>query len=328
MNEIGATMSARTVQRPGERGQIIVLFALALVAIVAGVGLVLDGGSTYAQRRGEQSASDLAALAAANDYLLNQNLAQATARARTVAASNGFEHGTNNVVVNVTITTTNGAAAKVDISAPHANNFASIVGMPTWTVSTTATAVAGFPDTAIGPAPVIFSIDAFGSDGVPKSQYGDPGNPYDFGDGNGDFPNSAGDISWTNFGVGNVNANEVRDIMDGSLVITKTIAFGEYIGQHNNGNMTTEYDSHLSCAAKPTIDGCYAGTDIIVPVVDENGLFQGWATFHVVSAGGGSAKHITGYFVSNFFNERLRVGNCALGSCPLNLGRPAIYLIN
>jgi hypothetical protein len=38
--------------------------------------------------------------------------------------------------------------------------------------------------------------------------------------------------------------------------------------------------------------------------------------------------HISGYLVSNFFNERLRVGNCALGSCPLNLGRPAIYLIN
>ena len=47
------------------RGQVIVIFALALVALVAAVGLVLDGGATFAQRRDQQSAADLAALAAA-----------------------------------------------------------------------------------------------------------------------------------------------------------------------------------------------------------------------------------------------------------------------
>jgi len=43
-------------------GQVIVLFALALIAIIAAVGLVLDGGSTFAQRRDQQSAADLASL--------------------------------------------------------------------------------------------------------------------------------------------------------------------------------------------------------------------------------------------------------------------------
>ena len=35
-----------------ERGQILVLFALALVAIVGMVGLVLDSGGAFAQRYG------------------------------------------------------------------------------------------------------------------------------------------------------------------------------------------------------------------------------------------------------------------------------------
>ena len=40
---------------------------------IAMVGLVLDGGSAFAQRRDQQSAADLAALAGANDYLLNHD---------------------------------------------------------------------------------------------------------------------------------------------------------------------------------------------------------------------------------------------------------------
>ena len=59
--------------RPGprerERGQILVLFALSAVAIISMVGLVLDGGGTFAQRRDEQNGSDLASLAGANAYM-------------------------------------------------------------------------------------------------------------------------------------------------------------------------------------------------------------------------------------------------------------------
>ncbi len=191
-----------TSNRERERGQIIVIFALALVAIIAMVGLVLDGGSAFAQRRDEQSAADLAALAAANDYMLNSDSTLATARARTVAAANGYTHGTDGVVVNVTMTIDNGAEAQVDISAPHHNNFASIVGMPTWPVATTAKAQAGYPDTANGAGPIIFSIDAFSNPGgQPLAAYGDKDNPYDFGETNGDIPSGPGDLAWTNYGT-------------------------------------------------------------------------------------------------------------------------------
>jgi hypothetical protein len=289
---------------------------------------VLDGGSAYAQRRTEQGAADLAALAGANDFWLNGSATQATARARTVAAANGFTHGVNNVTVNVNITTPNGAWVKVDINSPHANNFASIVGMSNWTVSTTATAEAGLPDTAEGAGPILFSVDDFAPNGQPLASYGDSNNPHDFGQGNGDFPTGPSDVSWTNWGIGNVDTDQVGDIIDGSLVVTKTLAFGEYVGQQNSGYHTALFDSGKPCDVKPSIQSCLAGTDIVVPIVDHNGMFQGWATFHVTSASGASGKDISGYFVSNFINERLSVGSCSLGSCPLYFGNYALHLVN
>ena len=63
-------------------------------------------------------------------------------------------------------------------------------------------------------------------------------------------------------------------------------------------------------------------------MVDHNGNFQGWATFHVVSADGGPAKNVTGYFVSPFVNQRLSVGNCSNGNCPRFLGSYVLKLTN
>jgi Flp pilus assembly protein TadG len=306
-------------RRPREHGQIIVLFALGLVALIAMVGLVLDGSGTYAQRRSEQNSSDLAALAGANDYLLNNNAASAIARARTVASLNGFTDGVGGTTVNVTIDTSNGANVKVDIQSPHANGFASVVGMSAWTVATTATAVTGFPDTADGAAPIIFSIHAFGTDGTPLSQYSNPAHPFAFGDGNGDVPNDATDIAWTNYGTGNVDTNEVRQIIQGNEIINKTLAFGEYIGQHNNGNHTALFSD---------VDQYLDGLDVPVPIVDDNGNFQGWATFHIVSADGGPSKTITGYFRSSFVSQRLTIDSCTAGSCPRFLGSYVLKLTN
>ncbi len=201
--------------RDREAGQIIVLFALALVGLLAMVGLVLDGGSTFAQRRDQQNAADLAALAGANDYLLNSDATMAIAAARAIARQNGYEHGVGGVTVDVTIELTQGARVKVDVLAPHPNTFTRVVGLNSWDVSTTATALTGFPDTAVGAAPFLFSIRAFGTNGQPLPQYGNPAGPFDFGQGNGDVPNNASDMAWTNYGTGNVNTNEVRQIIEG-----------------------------------------------------------------------------------------------------------------
>ncbi len=111
----------------------------------------------------------------------------------------------------------------------------------------------------------------------------------------------------------------MRDIIVGNSVINKTLGYGEYIGQHNNGNHTTLFDD---------MNDNLAGENIPVPVVDHNGRFMGWATFHVVSAVGGSDKHIKGYFVSPFVNKRLTIKACGFNGCPRYLGSPTINLVN
>lgn len=62
--------------RRHQGGQILVVLALALIAMMAMVGLVIDGGNAYAQQRGTQNASDAAAESGAvtlSQHLLSIN---------------------------------------------------------------------------------------------------------------------------------------------------------------------------------------------------------------------------------------------------------------
>jgi Flp pilus assembly protein TadG len=311
-------------EQPAENsasGQFIVIFALALIALIAAVGLVLDGGSTFAQRRTQQSAADMAALAGANDYLLNHDTALATARARSVAATNGFTHGTGNVTVNVAVTTTNGAEVTVDIQAPHQNHFAGVVGMSSWTVSTTATAQTGFPDTAVGAAPMLFSIDAFGPNGTPLAAYGNASSPFTFDHGqgqSGDAPDAPGLMSWTDYDpLSNDNTRVMHDIIVGNVVVSPTFTFGDYIGEHNNGQHAALFGDLRFPADYP------------VPIVDHTGHFQGIATFHLTGASQGGTS-VTGYFRSNFAPAMLSISSCsaAANNCPRYVGSYVLKLIN
>lgn len=318
-------MHATPRARTGERGQIIVIFALGLVALIAMVGLVLDGGSTFAQRRSQQNAADLAALAAANTYLLTNDQTQSDTAARESAAENGFDAATGAATLTTSYDLSNGAAVTVNISASHRNNFTGVVGITQWTVATTATALTGIPDGATGAAPFIFSIDAFGPDGTPDPRYSNKNNPFEFNSDNDDAPQTAGDMSWTDFGYdkpcedpGNVDASTVRSIIDQSLIINTTVGFGCYVGQHNNGEMTTMYS---------LIETNLVGKEWAVPVVDDGGNFQGWATFFVTSADGGPDKTISGYFVTPHIGMRLTVG-CPDGTCPRYLGTYVLKLVN
>ena len=290
-------MSRPVPQRRHESGQALVVFALALVAVMATLGLVIDGGSVSAERRHVQNAADLAALAGANDYLSTHSSTAVTAMAEATAAQNGYTNGTGGVTVTVSINGGTRTTVQVDISTPHQNSFAGIVGQSSWTVTATASALTGVPNTAEGAGPFLFSIDAFNSDGSPKYT-----TPTDFGETNGDIPVSSLDIAWTNYGDGNVESSVVADIINGTEVVNITIDFGTYIGQKNNGNHDTLYgdvDEYLSDVVVP------------VPVVDHAGNFMGWASFHVVSASGGSDKHVNGYFESPYFSTKLTIKECS-----------------
>ncbi len=302
-----------------EGGQILVLFTLAAVAVIAMTGLVLDGGSTFAQRRDQQNAADAAALAAANTYLVTTSEIEATAAAMSTAAANGYTDGVEGTSISVAYDYSNGVMVTVGLRALHRNAFTPAVGIDAWTVSTTSTAQAGFPDMAYAATPFMGSIHVFGTDGDPLPQYSDPDHPFAFNDSNGDVPQNVNDIAWTNYGTGNLDTSMVVDMIRGTQVVNVTLDYGDYIGQHNNGNHTTlfqEVAAHM------------VGQTVPVPIVDDNGNFQGWATFHITGADAGSVKHLYGYYEKGFTGADVALSTCAFGACPRYLGTYVLKLID
>ena len=167
-------MSTSDEHRHRQRGQVLVLVALGMVALIAMVGLVLDGGATFGQRRSEQRAADLSALAGANDFLLHGDIASARTVAENVARDNGYDRAL--VTVDVTVSEygnvgDNAGTVKVAITARHQNSFSTILGFNSWDVSASATAVTGLVTGGTGLGPMIFSIKDFQTNGQPLPNY-------------------------------------------------------------------------------------------------------------------------------------------------------------
>jgi hypothetical protein len=329
-----------TSNRSHERGQILVLFTLALVAMIAMVGLVIDGGAAYAQRRTQQNAADLAALAAADALYNGQTQGQAATIAQGVASTNAYAHNINGVTVTVTFPD---ETVKVDVQAPHRNFFAGVVGQPTWQVTTTASAIAGVPDTAIGAAPVIMPIGDFNADGTPKAEYSAANCApagCEWGNSNGDVPENDTDWAWTLYGD-NVNTNTVRAYLEGfgtcggAPQAEVTINDGEtpYWGQGNNGMHNGAFNS----------GDCIVGLDVPVPIVgppvapattctnstETDGCFKGWAMFHVTdfSKHGNDSKWVGWFLPTGVEYPNLTITSCTGTSCP-DLGTPDLRLVN
>ena len=86
----------RRRSRPAQRGQVLVMFAGGLIALLAVVGLVIDGGTVFFSRRDDQNASDLASLAGTKrlyDYYVTNTAYTTTdnpyAKIQASLASNG-----------------------------------------------------------------------------------------------------------------------------------------------------------------------------------------------------------------------------------------------
>lgn len=195
---------------PSERGQILVIGILAVVAMLAGAALVVEGGNAYAQQRVSQNGADAAANAGA--VVLAQRLGGATKTdANVLAAVNaaGTQNNLTNVVGRYTnsagayvtsggaVTTDPAAAALVGGGVIPANArgveaggtrtfdtyLARAMGFTTFNASAVATAVTG-PLTGGPFIPVIFPVnitdcEVNGSTGVGEVnwQLADEGNP-------------------------------------------------------------------------------------------------------------------------------------------------------
>jgi Flp pilus assembly protein TadG len=279
-----------------ERGQVLVVFALALIAIVAMTGLVLDGGSTFVQRRDQQNVADAAAMAAAYAYAMTSDTGTAATTARYTAAQNGYTDGVGGVSITVTNAAGNpGWFFTAYVSKPHANNFTGLLGMPSWGVTATATSIAGRPNAAIGPLPIIFNRAAFDINGAGNGRekaYDEPPS------GNEDVPTGNGQFNWTEFCNGcNADSNTVRDLIVNQAYNKDVVKQNDLISPLNAGSHTTLFDALSQ----------WVGGDFAVPVVDDNGVMVGFATFHLTGAVGGSTKQIRGYFVSPFTGGSLSI---------------------
>ena len=292
--------------RRGERGQIIILFVLAIFVIVGVLGVVLDGGAAYAMRRQEQSVADLSAMAGATAFLNTPGLwpaknAAAEAAARAIATQNGFTDGVKDAKVVVRIANAFVASnVTVDLTGVHTNNFAAILGMPTWDVSVTATALASDrPNGAIGAMPLLFNQEAFPGAVCDEEATGCTPEVYQLpGNGNEDVPQDATQFNWTVFcanGSPNAcegNSSDVRDIIGGGGNAT-TIYINDKIGPLNAGTHTTLLDKNGGVSLADHI-----GETFPVPIVDDDGHMVGFGYFKLIDVEGAPDKVIRGYFVS------------------------------
>jgi len=87
----------RALAHPRDRGQVLVIFALSLVALMAAAGLAIDMGRFYSERRFLQNAADAAALAAGN--VLTRGGSDSEARTEALAVlSRNFSVPPNGIV--------------------------------------------------------------------------------------------------------------------------------------------------------------------------------------------------------------------------------------
>jgi Flp pilus assembly protein TadG len=137
--ELRLTDQMRHPARPAEprqRGQALVIFALAGMVLIGTAAMAFDTGMILLEKRTQQNAADAAALAGARFLPGNQWAAQK--QAFSVATANGFNDGSGDVTVNVSFPS-NGQI-RVSIANERAPIFARVFGIDSWDVGSTAVA--------------------------------------------------------------------------------------------------------------------------------------------------------------------------------------------
>ena len=301
----------------GERGQVLVVFVLALVAIIGMTGLVLDGGSAFAQRRAQQNVADLSAVAAVTAFAnapgaYGAKDAAARSRALAVASENGYPNGEAETTITIAAQPDLGNGSQrynVTVHRPHRNNFSGLLGQPVWDVSATATAVTGIPNAAIGAMPLIFNQQAFDANYEPKArapgeEFSEPGN------GPGDVPLDATSFNWTVYCTAqgaecNADSDTVRELID-QMGHEATVDLEDRIAPLNAGAHTTLFQGMEQWVGYefPVAIICTRDTD---PNCQEDGDLVGWAIFHLTAIQGGSRKVIIGYFVNPINHAGLKI---------------------
>jgi hypothetical protein len=282
-------------------------------------GLVLDGGDTFVRRRDQQNVADMAAMAAGYAYGTAGTAGATAAAAWTTTAANGYTNLTDGTVVTVSLNAAGGAGREitVTITKPHRNNFAGIVGMSSWNVTTTATVKAGWGNSVKGALPIIFNVDAFSVNGT------GPGSEHTYSEpdpGSEDVPVDSTKFNWTMYCDDcNADSSTISSYLDASLSmagVPDEVSLDDHISPLNAGSHATLY-SDLSH---------WVGGEFPVPIVDDAGIMVGWAMLHVTGSVGGDTKQIRGYFVSPINPSSMTIVDSAPAGG--HFGAYKVFLVN
>src|SRR2546422_6503547 len=129
---------SRNSFRRGERGQTLVIVALMLTALFGFIGLVTDIAWFEVNMIRVQRAADAAALAGV--VYLPTNVTGASTAALNEATKNGYQNGTNGVVVTAAPDAVNNRILGVTASAPVKTFFARLFGLTSFTAKRNARA--------------------------------------------------------------------------------------------------------------------------------------------------------------------------------------------
>ena len=139
-----------------ESGQVLVLTAIGMLALMGCLGIATEVGLIYHTRQTVQIAADAGATAAALDYLYNNSVSHAQAAGKAATALNGYTDGSGGVTVTINMPPSSGPVistgyAESIVTGPYALSFLryplSFFGISNNSVNVTSRAVAGTPGT-------------------------------------------------------------------------------------------------------------------------------------------------------------------------------------
>jgi hypothetical protein len=272
--------------RPGTRGQVLVMFAGGLIAIVVGVGLIVDVGYAWAQQRNTQNGADASSRAGAVVLAQHQadpsapktgtdvwNAVNATATQNEVEVADarytdwqGDPLPGNPAVTAGAVIPSGAAGVRVDAMRDQETFLVRVIGLDTWTIRQTATAVAGPTtgcfDTLTGCnlLPVSFPVTVNVCTNNGKSLPADPIQEWAVGQqitlplcgGN---PGSVGWLDWTPPAGG---TSELVDVILNPPAVTVPLPSWQYV--------TATGD--ISAATVEDALNTYAGQIVLVPFFD------------------------------------------------------------
>jgi Flp pilus assembly protein TadG len=269
-----------------EDGQVAVMSALCLVALIGMAGFVLDVGSWFREQRAVQATVDAAALAGAQDL---PDTSVSNNSATTYANNNG---GIAGATITFTSTYATNDTIKIAQARPTTGLFSKLFGISTVTVHAHAAAVTAVPVEAMYIAPIAVNID-----NAKLSGPGCPcfGNPATLPLGKTGAPGSFTMLDLTPDSTGTVGASTLADEIQNGFndYLPLRDYYSDPGAKWNNNSiqdaLTARYNTDLLFPVYDTLVGTGSNAEYHVIA---------WVGFHLTNAVAldGTTGTLTGYF--------------------------------